>query len=183
VHASSVPSFETFRLGPTNRLAYAAALTVAERPERFYNPVLIYGPAGSGKSHLLTAISRYVAVHYPRLTVRLSAGTDVMRVREQPGQNVRPRWPLEDRRADVLLIDDLDAEVPARIADIVGVQIWRLTRRNRHQVVMTASTFDYSARSALLMCADLPHAPVVPTSVSTSVAGETGGRLHRNPIG
>ncbi len=183
MNVSSAVSFDTFRLDATNRLAHAAALTIAEGPKRFYNPVLIYGPAGTGKSHLLAAVSGYVAAHDPQLTVRLTTGAEITRLQPQPGKKVRPRWTVEDRGADVLLIDDMDAEVPPRIADIAGAQIWMLTKRNRHQVVMTASTFGHGARSAVLMCADLPHALVVPIGISTAVAGETGGKLYRARTG
>jgi len=175
--------FETFSVERTNRLAHAAALTVAERPKRAYNPLLILGPADSGKSHLLAAITGHLAVHHPRLTVRLLTGTDVTSVDRQPGKKLRPRWLVEDRVADVLLIDDIDAEVERRIADVLGAQIWRLTRHNRHQVVMTARTMDYGARSAFLMSTDLARALVVRIGSTRPVAVQTRGRVYRTKIG
>ena len=43
-------TFETFVVGPSNKLAYAASVSVAEHPAQNYNPLLIYGDSGLGKT-------------------------------------------------------------------------------------------------------------------------------------
>ncbi|MHB8233456.1 MAG: DnaA ATPase domain-containing protein, partial [Solirubrobacteraceae bacterium] len=67
-------TFEQFVIGDSNRLAHAAALTVAEMPAQAYNPLFICGPPGVGKTHLLSAIATLLLAHSPTLTVRCTTG-------------------------------------------------------------------------------------------------------------
>src|SRR6266849_6409498 len=56
-------SFENFVASPNNQLARAASMKVAESPAAAYNPFLIYGGVGLGKTHLMHAIGNYVLEH------------------------------------------------------------------------------------------------------------------------
>ncbi len=49
-------TFENFIIGPNNKLAYNASLSISENPGTKYNPCLIYGGVGLGKTHLLQSI-------------------------------------------------------------------------------------------------------------------------------
>lgn len=54
-------TFDSFVVGPANRLASAAARRVADAPGTSYNPLFIYSSSGLGKSHILNGIAHYAA--------------------------------------------------------------------------------------------------------------------------
>ncbi len=102
-------TFDAFVIGPSNRFAHAAALSVAEAPARSYNPLFVYGSAGLGKTHLLQAIGNYVRENFPRLRVRyvstetfMNEFVETLRAKDDMGA-FRRRY----RECDVLLIDDV----------------------------------------------------------------------------
>ena len=101
-------TFETFVIGPSNRFAHAAALSVAERPGGSYNPLFIYGEAGLGKTHVLRAIEHFINDVYPRLKV-LYVSTEtflnefVDSIKNSSGNDFKRRY----RQIDVLLVDDI----------------------------------------------------------------------------
>lgn len=101
-------TFESFVSAPSNRLALAAAQTVAETPGRAYNPLFIYGDSGLGKTHLLHAIGNWVIQNYPRhrvlyVTTETFLNDFVDAVRH--GSTVA--FKRHYRECDVLLIDDV----------------------------------------------------------------------------
>lgn len=101
-------SFDNFVPGNSNRLAFAAAQTVAETPGRAYNPLLIYGNSGLGKTHLLHAIGNYVAENYPQKRI-LYVSTETFLNDFIRAIQTRTQMSLHDRyrECDVLLIDDI----------------------------------------------------------------------------
>jgi chromosomal replication initiator protein len=58
-------TFESFVVGPSNRLAAAAARRIAESPGTSYNPLVIHGGAGLGKTHLLNAVGHHAILLQP----------------------------------------------------------------------------------------------------------------------
>jgi chromosomal replication initiation ATPase DnaA len=101
-------TFETFVIGESNRFAYAAAAAVAEHPGQAYNPLLIYGPTGHGKTHLLHAIGHAIADRQPDATI-LCCETQLLlnEYIDAVRHNTRERFMEKYASADVLLIDDI----------------------------------------------------------------------------
>ncbi len=102
-------TFETFVSASSNRLAFAAAQTVAETPGRSYNPLFIYGASGLGKTHLLHAIGNYILENYRGhrvlyVTTETFLNDYVDAIRR--GQSTIA-FKRHYRECDVLLIDDV----------------------------------------------------------------------------
>jgi chromosomal replication initiator protein len=101
-------SFDAFVIGQGNRFAHAAALAVAERPGRAYNPLFIYGDAGLGKTHLLQAIAQYVNENYPTYVFRyVSSETFLNEFVEKIKTGDNDSFKRRYRDVDVLLVDDI----------------------------------------------------------------------------
>jgi chromosomal replication initiator protein len=101
-------TFDQFVIGDCNRLAHAAALTVAEMPAQAYNPLFICGPPGVGKTHLLSSIASLLLSHSPGLTVRCTTGeafTNEFLGALGGGQT--EYFKARFRHIDVLLLDDV----------------------------------------------------------------------------
>ncbi len=99
-------SFSSFVVGPSNRLANAASLAVAERPALAYNPLFLYGGVGLGKTHLLHAIGNECSqTELNVLYVSSEEFTNdlISAIRSHTTQAFREKY----RRIDVLLIDDI----------------------------------------------------------------------------
>ncbi len=103
-------TFEGFVIGPSNRFAHAAALSVAESPGSAYNPLFIIGGAGLGKTHLLQAIRNYVTENFPRYEVRyVPTETLLNEFIESLRAVAMPAFKRRYRECDVLLVDDIQA--------------------------------------------------------------------------
>jgi len=101
-------SFENFISGPNNRLAYAAAVAVAEQPGTAYNPLFIHGGVGLGKTHLLQAICQQILNQNPDHQILYVSCDAFMNqfiecVREGKMNEFRHRY----RHVDMLVIDDI----------------------------------------------------------------------------
>jgi chromosomal replication initiator protein len=99
-------TFENFIVGPSNRMANAVALSVAERPGTAYNPLFIYGGSGLGKTHLLQAIGAMGQAARRRVlyvTSEIFTNELIGAIRTQTTDQFRAKY----RTIDILLIDDV----------------------------------------------------------------------------
>ena len=101
-------TFDTFVVGDSNKLAYAAARAVADAPAEHYNPLFIYGDSGLGKTHLIYAIAHEIRTKTPNAKIVYIKGDDFINefielIRAGRGSEFRAKY----READLLLVDDV----------------------------------------------------------------------------
>ena len=101
-------TFEKFIVGNSNKMAFAAAKAVADNLANKYNPLLIYGDSGLGKTHLLYSIAHAIRHNRPKSRIVYIKGDDFTNEligAIQTGRNSEFREKY--RRADLLLVDDI----------------------------------------------------------------------------
>jgi len=101
-------TFDTFVVGSSNQFAHAAALAVAEKPSKAYNPLFLYGGVGLGKTHLMHAIGHMIKLHNKQLRLTYISTEKftnevINAIRYDKMLSFKERY----RNNDVLLIDDI----------------------------------------------------------------------------
>ena len=101
-------TFDSFVEGKSNQLAKASAIQVANNPGRAYNPLLLYGGTGLGKTHLMHAAGNLIRANNPATKVMylrseqfVSAMIDSLRTKKMDD------FKRKFRDVDALLIDDI----------------------------------------------------------------------------
>ena len=132
-------TFETYVVGPQNKLAYAAARAVAERPAENYNPLFIYGDSGLGKTHLIYAIAHEIRTKTPGAKIVYIKGDDftnelVEAIRT--GKNVEFRSKYRD--ADLLLMDDVQFIAGRKQTQEEFFHTFNTLYESKRQIVLTS---------------------------------------------
>jgi chromosomal replication initiator protein len=101
-------TFDTFVVGSSNQFAHAAALAVAEKPSKAYNPLFLYGGVGLGKTHLMHAIGHMIKLNNKHLRLTYISSEKftnevINAIRYDKMLSFQERY----RNNDVLLIDDI----------------------------------------------------------------------------
>jgi chromosomal replication initiator protein len=101
-------SFDTFVEGKSNQLGKSAALQVAQNPGRAYNPLLLYGGTGLGKTHLMHAAGNLMLTANPGMKVLYLRSEQfiraMIRALQEKGMD---QFKQQFQRIDALLIDDI----------------------------------------------------------------------------
>jgi len=100
--------FDTFIEGPSNQFVKSAALGVAARPGKSYNPLFIHGGVGLGKTHLLHAIGHHLREHHPRLRIYcITTEGFINDLVDNLRNKTLDKMKRFYRSLDVLLVDDI----------------------------------------------------------------------------
>jgi chromosomal replication initiator protein len=127
---------------PENRSARAAVQWLADavftgRLRHEPNPLVLHGPAGTGKTHLVTALAGHVLQRRPDLTCTLLPAAECGDLLRPAGDRNGPEPDAIDWHSDLLIVEDLQ-HLPARSAEaLIGVLDGRSARRE--PTVLTAS--------------------------------------------
>jgi len=101
-------TFDTFIEGPSNQFVKSAALGVAMRPGRSYNPLFIHGGVGLGKTHLLHAIGQYAKENHPKLKVAcITTEGFINDLVDNLRNKTLDKMKRFYRSLDILLVDDI----------------------------------------------------------------------------
>jgi chromosomal replication initiator protein len=194
-----------FIVGPCNRVAYASALSVVEAPGEGANPLVLFGPVGTGKTHLLEGIYAGVRRGRPDWRVTYITSEDftnrfvqAMRLGKLGG--FRKLF----RACDVLLLDDLHFLASKKATQEEFLHTFDALLADGRQVVLTcdchprlADDFtpeltdrllggavwglappDADTRLAILRARALRDGPVLPDSVLVFLAGQLRGNVR-----
>lgn len=101
-------TFEHFVKGKNNEFATAAAMSIASRPGAQYNPLMLYGGVGLGKTHLMQAIGNEVKSKNPHMRVMYISGPEfttsfVQSIR----MNRTHEFERYYKKLDLLIVDDI----------------------------------------------------------------------------
>ena len=100
-------TFDRYVMGENNKFAVNAATAISKNPGKAYNPFLIYGGVGMGKTHLMQAIGNYIHENSDNEVIFTTSENFLNEYIEGLGQKNMNSFKNKYRYTDVLLIDDI----------------------------------------------------------------------------
>ncbi len=133
-------NFDSFLEGESNRLARSAGMAVANKPGgTSFNPLLIFGGVGLGKTHLAHAIGVGIKENYPDKTVLyISAEKFQQQYTESVRKNTRNDFIHFYQIMDVLIVDDIQFLAGKAGTQDVFFHIFNHLHQNGKQVILTS---------------------------------------------
>ncbi len=132
-------TFENFVEGRTNQFAYASAFAASEQPGGLYNPLLIYGDVGLGKTHLMQAIANNMLVHNPDAKIKYVTSENFMNdYINSIKSGTQEQFRQEYRDLDALLVDDVQFFSEKNGTQLEFFNTFNSLHDNNKQIVLTA---------------------------------------------
>ena len=106
-------TFDNFIVGTSNQFAYSASQAVVNNDNIVYNPLIIYGPSGVGKTHLMLAIKNALKKKYPYKSIEYTRCEEFVNQligalqSGKLGMGTLDDFRNKYRKVDVLLVDDI----------------------------------------------------------------------------
>lgn len=131
-------TFDSFVVGPCNRLAHASCVAVSNSPGETYNPLFLYGSVGLGKTHLLHAICHGMRENFPGAVIQfLSCEEFVNRFIRAIEQGTLADFQNQFRTVDVLVIDDIQFLSEREQSQEEFFHTFNAIYNNHKQIVLT----------------------------------------------
>lgn len=132
-------TFDNFIVGNSNRFAHNAAKAVADNPGGAYNPLLIYGSSGLGKTHLLLAIGHDFREKHPEKNIVYIKGDEftnamLKSIRDGTAEEFRNKY----RNADLFLADDIQFIAGKEATQEEFFHTFNSVFEANHQIVITS---------------------------------------------
>lgn len=132
-------TFDSFVTGKSNEFAYAAAKRIAESDDILYNPFLLYGGVGLGKTHLMHGIAWFIQKNYPqRRVLYISSEKFVFQFIRSLRDKKTIDFKETFRSVDVLMIDDIQFIAGKEATQEEFFHTLNALMDMRKQVVLTA---------------------------------------------
>jgi len=134
--------FDSFVLGNSNELAFAAASQVAQNPGTVYNPLLLYGSTGLGKTHLLHAAGHQIAQDNPDARVEyLHSEKFVSEMIQALRRDSIDAFKRRYRSVDTLLIDDIQFFAGKDRSQEEFFHTFNSLLESRQQIILTCDRY------------------------------------------
>jgi len=133
-------TLDNFIVGPNNTFARSAAVAVAESPGKTkFNPLLIYGGVGLGKTHLLQSIGNYLMATNPNCVITyISSEEFYLNFIDSIKNNSTQKFTAKFRSSDLLLMDDIQFFAGKESTQEEFFHIFNTLYQNGKQIVMTS---------------------------------------------
>ena len=134
-------TFESFVVGPCNRLAHASCIAVSQNPGMIYNPLFLYGNVGLGKTHLLHAVCHDARKQRQNVSIQFLSCEEfvngfISAIEKGNLQDFQNQY----RTVDVLIIDDVQFLREREQSQEEFFHTFNALYNNRRQIVLTADS-------------------------------------------
>ncbi|MBL4588357.1 chromosomal replication initiator protein DnaA [Candidatus Babeliales bacterium] len=134
--------FSNFIVGKSNALGHAAAMMVSKNLGKTYNPLILYGSTGLGKTHLMHAIANATHKENPRALICYQSADSfitefIASIRSNQHQQFRDKY----QKVDLLLLDDIQFLSNKEQTQEIFFHIFNRLHEQGKQIVISADSF------------------------------------------
>lgn len=133
-------SFDSFIIGSSNELAYAASLAIIKNVGKKYNPFFVYGGTGLGKTHLIQAIGNEIKkVYKNKVKIKYVHSEKFVNevinaIRNKRTEDMKNKY----RNIDVLIIDDIQFIGGKQASEEEFFHTFNVLYENNKQIIISS---------------------------------------------